>query len=464
MKMFHRLFGAKKAKAPAAVPSQAKKEQLQGEKLSQNLLFQAMHGGYAIFLTPVNPDGRQLVCVRRASSREQCVDWLAQILLGRGEFYGVKKDGQMLSGSECEQLLSDANARADEIALRSPSLDLRKRRERINKNEPRSVPRANPHEFNDRNQVEPVKVAEAARTDDLIKEGIANFDQLNALKKQPVALAQVMRGIADLVGRVALTQTRPGEQVLDLVSERSGFADGGFATPKEWIRALSAHLAQMETAAGAKVINAGSDVIEATFYALRQLGDFRQALLETQMIYDGTQRKFNEEYLNDLKSKTPMGLHTLLNKYARTQAESDVLQATFKALYPEIDRLILKKANLDAAVQFLNEHDLNPDFRDFGRAVAEYTGATSMEHTEAGTVVEYRHPLTGDAIPVDYGIEKGETQENIQRLKQLALAGLEYAACPNSEALKAAYWTDFAKWIDNYLLNRRSSKMQIPSN
>ncbi len=96
-------------------------EQRQREALDK--FFQAVHGGYHVLLTPLKPDGSLLGCtVQRTKSREQCVKWLAEIFAGRHDFHGIWKDGQMMSGSEYDQLLKDANERADDLALRFPHL------------------------------------------------------------------------------------------------------------------------------------------------------------------------------------------------------------------------------------------------------------------------------------------------------------------------------------------------------
>ena len=305
----------------------------------------------------------------------------------------------------------------------------------------------------DRIKAERERTAEGAQRNERIGEGIDRLGALNDLLRQPLALARALRGISNVVGRVALTDAQPGENVLELVSDRSGFGGGVFATPREWIRALSAHLARMETPEGERVINAGQDVIEATLWGLRQAGDFRQELLEARMTEDGTLRRFNADYLNDLRARVPRGFNAILRDYATAQVEADALSSAARRLNNRIITLEERRANLEQAVTFLSDHDANPEFRDFGKALVESTGAMSgLEHTTDGAVITYKHPLTGDPVRIDYGFDKAETVANIERLKNLALAGLEYAALPNAEPLKAAYWTDFADFMDNYLL------------
>lgn len=304
----------------------------------------------------------------------------------------------------------------------------------------------------DKIKAERGEAVEGAQTNERIREGIDNIERLNDLLRSPVASNRALQGIANQVGNDALMAAKPGGEALDLISDGTGFPGGVFATPREWIRALATHLDQLTRSDGSKSILAGRDVIESTLYGLRQMADARQALMEVRMTQDGTLRQFNAEYMEDLRSKVPKGFNTILRKYAKAQVESDALTAAFKRLNRRIDTLTEREGNLEEAAEFLRQHDLDPDFRDFGRAVVEYTGARDMQYTENGPVIEYVHPLTGDPVRVEHTFDKGETVETIGVLRNLAMAGLEYAARPNADPMKAAFWTDFAAQMDDYLL------------
>lgn len=295
------------------------------------------------------------------------------------------------------------------------------------------------------------EAVEGAQINERIREGIDNIDRLNELMVQPVALDRAMRGIANEVGRDDLMRAKPGEEVLQLISEGTEFPGGVFATPREWISALATHLDQLTRSDGNKAILASRDVIEAALYGLRQLADSRQALLEIQMTGDGTLRRFNEEYLADLQSKVPKGFTTVLKKYAQAQVESDALKAAFKRLNKRIDTLTEREINLGEATTFLTEHDLNHEFVDFGKAVTEYTGARDVQFTTTGPVVTYNHPITGEPVRIEHTYDKGDQVATIQALRALADSGLEYAARPDSDPQKAAYWRSFASSMDDYL-------------
>src|SRR5436190_15129071 len=100
---------------------QSNEEQPQREEphFTTGKLFRAMHRGYWI----IQP---ALGIIQKTQSREQCVEWLAFILLHGDSFDSIRKDGQTMSGSEYEQLLNDATARADDVASRYPYMDRRK--------------------------------------------------------------------------------------------------------------------------------------------------------------------------------------------------------------------------------------------------------------------------------------------------------------------------------------------------
>jgi len=304
----------------------------------------------------------------------------------------------------------------------------------------------------DRINAERVGAAEGAVANERIREGIDNIERLRDLLRHPEPFANALRGISNVVGRAALNAERPGENILELISEMSGFEGGVFATPGEWIQALSAHLSRLEGANGQRRILASQEVIEGTLWMLRQLGDARQELLEARLTDDGTLRRFNADYLNDLRSTTPRGFNAILREYATAQVESDALRNAARRLNNRIVTLEERRNNLNQAVDFLNQHDADPQFVDFGKAVQEHADAISaVEHTEAGPVITYKHPITGQPVEINYGFDKVESLENIQRLEALANAGLEYAARPDANPTKAAYWRNFADQVTDYM-------------
>jgi hypothetical protein len=304
----------------------------------------------------------------------------------------------------------------------------------------------------DRIKAERERTAEGAQINERIREGIDHLDALNDLLRQPLAMSRALRGIADVVGRAALTAARPGEEVLELVSERSGFAGGVFATPRQWVRALSAHLARMEDPMGERMINASQDVIEATLWGLRQVGDYRQELLEARLTEDGTLRRFNADYMNDLRSKTPRGFEAILKDYATAKVEADALRSAARRLNNRILTLEERRRNLDQAVTFLTDHDANPEFIDFGKAMTEFTESISgIERTDTGFIAKVRHPLTGADVTLDLGFGKGESVETIRLMQQLAEAGLEYGTQLLASPIKSAWWKTFEENLHNYL-------------
>jgi hypothetical protein len=307
-------------------------------------------------------------------------------------------------------------------------------------------------EIIDKIHTEQIAVGEKAHTNAVIGEGIEHIAELNDLLSQPVAHARALSGITRLVGRAALTAERPGENVLELIATQTG--SPGLSPPltvRAWVRQLATHLDQIQTPEGNKAINAGRDVIEATLWGLRQIGDWRQALLEVQMTADGTLRRFNADYLNDLRSRTPRGFNAILKEYAKAQVESDALSAAARRLDRRIETLTEKKANLEAAAQFLNEHDANPEFVAFGKQMQRATGAIKdIKNTVDGVVVTYEHPLTGADVEVDYRF--GGQVELLLKLNALKDAGLEYAARPDADPIKAAGWMHFAEYIDAQIL------------
>jgi len=288
------------------------------------------------------------------------------------------------------------------------------------------------------------KTAEGAQVNERIREGIDHLDALNDLLRSPVGMSHALRDISDLVGRRALTEERPGEEVLELISARSGFEGGVFATPAEWVRALARHLDRMRDPDGDNVIAASEDVIEATLWMLRQCGDWKQELLEARMADDGTLRRFNAEYLNDLRARVPRGFDSILRQYATAQVEADALRSASNRLNRKIINLEERRNNLQQGVEFINQHATDPTLKDFEKAMQETTGAISgMERTDDGWIVKLKHPLTGNEVRLNLGFEKGESQETLKMMAQLAEAGLEYGNRPDADPLKAAWWRHF---------------------
>lgn len=307
----------------------------------------------------------------------------------------------------------------------------------------------------DRIKAERDEAAQGAQTNERIREGIDHLDALNDLLGQPLAMARALRGIAEITGRRALLTERPGEEVLNLISERAGYPTAETPTPHtptQWVRGLAHHLDQMRDPDGDRRVNASEDVIEATLWMLRQRGDWKQELLEAQMTEDGTLRRFNADYINDLRSKVPTGFESVLNRYAKNKAEADALRSAANRLNRRIIHWEEKKNNLDRAVAFIRQHDADPDFIDFGKAVMETTGAISgVEQTENGYTVTFKHPLSGNDVTLDFGFNKAGSKENIQKVIELAEAGLQYAARPDAEPTKAAYWKDFNERVRHEL-------------
>src|SRR5256885_6700392 len=102
-------------------------------------------------------------------------------------------------------------------------------------------------------------------------DAMEHVDDFRALLTQKGALSNAMTGIANLVGRKELTQAKPGEEILQLISEKSGFPGTISLDPEKWVSELASHLYKMETPEGKKVISAGEGVIESTLHGLRQL-------------------------------------------------------------------------------------------------------------------------------------------------------------------------------------------------
>ena len=305
----------------------------------------------------------------------------------------------------------------------------------------------------DRIKAERERTAEGAQANARIQGGIQHIDAFNELLSQPVPLANAMRGIANIVGRAALTAARPGGDVLELIGQRSGFEGGIFEQgTNQWIQALAAHLYRLETPEGNRVINASEDIIRSTLHALNQLGDARQALHEFQLSDDGTLRRFRADYLEDLRSRTPRGFNAILRRYATAQVEADALTSAQRRLDRKIDTLTTRKANLERARDFLAEHDRDPAFMDFGKAVVQFTGGEQIELTRDGTSVTYLHPLTGKLITIKETFREGGSPENLRKMQELADAGLQYAAQPGADPLKVAFWLDFAENVSNSLL------------
>lgn len=306
----------------------------------------------------------------------------------------------------------------------------------------------------DKIKAEREEIAQGAQSNERIREGIDHLDALNQLLGQPLAMSRALRGISDIVGRAELLNERRGEEVLNLISERAGYPTADSPTPHtptQWVRGLAHHLDQMRDGDRRRV-NASEDVIEATLWMLRQRADWKQELLEAQMTEDGTLRRFNAEYMNDLRAKVPTGFNGVLSKYARHEAEARALRSAANRLNRKIISLEERKNNLDQAVAFIRQHDVDPDFVDFGKAVVETTGAISgLVQTDNGYTVTLKNPITGLDVTLDFGFNKAESKQNIDRIIQLDEAGMQYAARPDADPTIAAFWKDFNQRVRHEL-------------
>lgn len=305
----------------------------------------------------------------------------------------------------------------------------------------------------DRIKAEREATAQGAQSNEL-REGIDHLDALNDLLGQPLAMARALRGISDIVGRAELLDERRGEEVLNLISERAGYPTADTPTPHtptQWVRGLAHHLDQMRDGDRRRV-NASEDVIEATLWMLRLRGDWRQELLEAQMTEDGTLRRFNADYMNDLRSRVPQGFNGVLSRYARHEAEARALRSAANRLNRKIISLEERKNNLDQAVAFIRQHDSDPDFIDFGKAVVETTGAISgIVQTENGYTITLKHPLNGTDVTLDFGFNKAESKENIRRIIELDEAGMQYSSRPDANPVDVAFWKDFNQRVRHEL-------------
>lgn len=357
------------------------------------------------------------------------------------EWQGFKADEAKIVGR-----LATANRKLDELTLKAIE----------------AIPETNEAEVRATNSLGQVldkikeereKTAEGAQVNERIREGIDHLDALNDLLRSPVAMSRALRDISNLVGRRALTEERPGEEVLELISAQSGFEGGVFGTPAEWVRALARHLDRMRNADGSHVIAASEDVIESTLWMLRQRGDWKQELLEARMTEDGTLRRFNAEYLNDLRARVPRGFDAILRTYATAQVEADALRSASNRLNRRIINLEERRNNLQQGVEFINQHSTDAALKAFEKDMQETTGAISgMERTDDGWIVKLKHPLTGNEVRLNLGFEKGESHETLKMMAQLAEAGLEYGNRPDADPLKAAWWRHFEENLHHPLM------------
>lgn len=307
----------------------------------------------------------------------------------------------------------------------------------------------------DKIHAETINKSGAAADNEKIAAATEHLKDLQKLAKSTAAMRNALVGIAKLIPREVLSNPAEGAQILEELSAIVELSVAGVTNHSEWIKRLASELHRHEVGNN-RSINAGADIIEATLHLLYQMGNSNQALLMVRLADDGTLKRFDSDLLAKIAAKTPIGYVTLLKKYAKSQVESDALQRASKAINRKVDRLTTQIEQMEQAEAVLAAVEKDPAHIAHGKAVqvaneGQYLDYKTDDLKGGGSIVHYKDPITGEDVEIQHGFNSTTELANVEKLKTLALHGFEYAAKPDVDPMRAAYWTEFGNRVNQNL-------------
>lgn len=285
-------------------------------------------------------------------------------------------------------------------------------------------------------------------------------DSLKRLGQDTALLAKAMRGLAKLVPEA---RWQEAGNFLDKISSAVPATDlDSLNGPDRFLRSLANALVRNEQVKGV-----GAGHVFDTLKLLQESENAQEQLLQARLTEDGTLRRFNESFLNDLKSKTPRGFITLLREFAASEAKAKALDAASKRTLRTVEKLRTKLAAQEQAAAFADALIANPDFAGNAQAVIASNDAEMPQYTrEKNNLFTWLGPVSGKRYEVLLGVDGAGTRETLASLKELAEEAWAYILQPNADPLKAAYWRKFANDVWFYELdpaNNPLSPVRVPA-